>query len=588
MCKKLTAFFLSVLLSFMPMLSIAAEMRDESIPPAEIITFEEPIEETDLPLYDEITVPEPEPDQEPPQETEPAQEPEPTQEAFPPQEQEPVYYPPEEPAYIPQQDAPIIDTTRSALYSPDFTAGWVAIARGAEVFATPGAEAYAAVSGGIGYAFSRIYAGTQYDSLLVGFAAGNNVQLQYAYIPAEGLRPMADDEIEYYRLECAAIAEEDPIAVFYQQEDVPHEWPFLALKLTYIEEAAETAPDAGEAETETPEEGETETELPEESEIITETPEEGETEVETPEESETETETPEEGDTETETPEEDEITTEMPEEGEIEIEVPEQVEDEASETAEVTPTIILNDRWVQMTVGETYGLIYSIFPTDAEPFELVWVSGNEEIVSVEAGETEVSEGGSMFSVPAGIITANSAGIVGITVRNAENADIAEVCVVEVLPQSDDEPEEPAIMLSKDSIKLYVGQTYELSSFILCEDGEYVEPFELEWISSDTRIATVEVIDADIENIEVINDVEAAAEIIGTGMITALSAGSAEITIRSVKDEENNAVFMVEVLDVKSEIYTREDLDAIRHKLDGTYTLMNDIDLRSIEWTPIGN
>ncbi|MDD3489514.1 MAG: T9SS type A sorting domain-containing protein [Paludibacter sp.] len=85
-----------------------------------------------------------------------------------------------------------------------------------------------------------------------------------------------------------------------------------------------------------------------------------------------------------------------------------------------------------------------------------------------------------------------------------------------------------------------------------------------------------------------NSNPAVATIDATGTIDALSSGTTTITVSTEASAFAQAVsktFVVKVITISGEIRTAEDLDNIRYKLDGVYTLMNDITLTG-NWTPI--
>ncbi|MCL2544440.1 MAG: Ig-like domain-containing protein [Clostridia bacterium] len=156
----------------------------------------------------------------------PAPTPAPTEEATP----SPV--PDEPPATLePEPDTPDIDTTRDASFSPAFVRGWVKISHNAPLLENPGDAAHATLAKGIGYALKRHNPGQSADCLSVTFAAGGAIQA--AFIPAENLRPMSEEEIDAYLSLCAQSKE----ALLYNNDPA---FPLLPL------ESSDKQPPSGE------------------------------------------------------------------------------------------------------------------------------------------------------------------------------------------------------------------------------------------------------------------------------------------------------------------------------------------------------
>lgn len=78
--------------------------------------------------------------------------------------------------------------------------------------------------------------------------------------------------------------------------------------------------------------------------------------------------------------------------------------------------------------------------------------------------------------------------------------------------------------------------------------------------------------------------------IADGVIASKSVGTTTITASTVADDNSNAAsqsFELTVIEVSPTIATAEELDNIRYKLDGEYTLTADIDLAGVEFAAIG-
>jgi hypothetical protein len=83
---------------------------------------------------------------------------------------------------------------------------------------------------------------------------------------------------------------------------------------------------------------------------------------------------------------------------------------------------------------------------------------------------------------------------------------------------------------------------------------------------------------------------AIASISTTGLLTINAPGNVTITLSTPADAYSNAVSITrtfQVVDVNANITTASQLNAIRYKLDGEYTLQNDITLTE-DWTPVAN
>ncbi|NLD48630.1 MAG: hypothetical protein GX660_15820, partial [Clostridiaceae bacterium] len=79
--------------------------------------------------------------------------------------------------------------------------------------------------------------------------------------------------------------------------------------------------------------------------------------------------------------------------------------------------ISLSDSLIQLEVGDTHTITYELLPDDTDLFDVEWLSSDVEIAVVDDG----------------LVTAVAEGEVEITAHSAEDASIAAVCVVEVIP-----------------------------------------------------------------------------------------------------------------------------------------------------------
>jgi hypothetical protein len=93
-----------------------------------------------------------------------------------------------------------------------------------------------------------------------------------------------------------------------------------------------------------------------------------------------------------------------------------------------------------------------------------------------------------------------------------------------------------------------------------------------------------------KTISIENSNPAVAVISTDGTIDALTSGSTTITVSTPEtavSKAATATFTVTVISITGEIRTADDLDNMRYKLDGDFTIMNDITLTA-NWTPIAN
>lgn len=145
-------------------------------------------------------------------------------------------------------------------------------------------------------------------------------------------------------------------------------------------------------------------------------------------------------------------------------------------------SIVMNEKAVELYVEEKAQLMARVYPENATYQELAWSSSDEDVATVD--ET-------------GLVTALAA---GETVIMAETTDgLQAECRVRVLPAS--------ITLSETEMELFVDETQVLKVEVHPDNEKYRE---LTWSSSDEAVAAV---NAD-------------------GVVTALSAGDAVITVVS--------------------------------------------------------
>ena len=155
----------------------------------------------------------------------------------------------------------------------------------------------------------------------------------------------------------------------------------------------------------------------------------------------------------------------------------------ATEPDAVPPTLSVDAEEIVMTVGDTATIAYSIDPADAaERF----TADNNDIIVVDAS---------------GKVVALAS---GETIVTLETGDISEVIPITVKAVEPETPLQPSITLAAVSAELVVGDTYPLDVAV-----ENIGDYEVVYSSDDESVLTVNV----------------------DGLVTALSAGSATVTVK---------------------------------------------------------
>ncbi len=152
-------------------------------------------------------------------------------------------------------------------------------------------------------------------------------------------------------------------------------------------------------------------------------------------------------------------------------------------------SISLDKSSVELFVDESVTLTATIEPEDATDKSVEWSSSDEGVATVSEG----------------VVTAVKAGDATITVKSVDGGKSAS-CNVTV-KEKDNTIHVTGISLSQESAELEEGETFELTATIEPEDAT---DKSVEWSSSDEGVATV-----------------------SEGVVTAVKAGNAIITVKSV-------------------------------------------------------
>lgn len=148
-------------------------------------------------------------------------------------------------------------------------------------------------------------------------------------------------------------------------------------------------------------------------------------------------------------------------------------------------SITLNQVIANLTVGDTIRLNYTILPSNTKNKTVYWTSSNTSVVAVDSN---------------GTVTARGVGNAKITVKTSNGK--TAVCDVTVTPL-----DPTSISLSQNSLSLNIGDTSKLSYTITPSNAKNQS---VTWSSSNTNVATVD----------------------STGLVTAKSAGTVKITVKT--------------------------------------------------------
>ena len=156
-----------------------------------------------------------------------------------------------------------------------------------------------------------------------------------------------------------------------------------------------------------------------------------------------------------------------------------------------------------MNVGDTMMLTATVLPEDADNREVTWISGNEDVVTVDNN---------------GVVTAVAPGTATVTVSTLDGSNLSatcEICVVKpvVLVES--------ITLDVAEATLNVGDTMILTATVLPEDADNRE---VTWVSGNEDVVTVD----------------------NNGVVTAVAPGTATVTVSTLDGSNLSATCNITV------------------------------------------
>lgn len=129
-------------------------------------------------------------------------------------------------------------------------------------------------------------------------------------------------------------------------------------------------------------------------------------------------------------------------------------------------SVVLNTKEKTMKVGETYSLIATVNPNDADNKNIIWTSENPEIATIENGT----------------IKALKAGVVKITAISEDNNNATDYCEVTVTQPT------TGIILNHSEYKLEgIGETIQIEATVMPEDATNKD---VNWKSSNENVCIV--------------------------------------------------------------------------------------------------
>jgi len=198
--------------------------------------------------------------------------------------------------------------------------------------------------------------------------------------------------------------------------------------------------------------------------------------------------------------------------------------------------IKLNKNQLSLKVGESETLTYSIHPENTTYKEIVWESGNKDIVTLADGK----------------VTALKPGETKIT-ATIKDTQIKDVCTVIVETIEIEE-----IKLEITTLELEVGEKYQLPFNLLPEN---TTDKRVSWASSNDNVSV---------------DQE--------GLITALKVGQSEVIINSLSNEAIQARCVVDVKPKEGKVaFENIDVDIINNSNGYNTPLLFDTNIEMIEW-----
>jgi uncharacterized protein YjdB len=166
----------------------------------------------------------------------------------------------------------------------------------------------------------------------------------------------------------------------------------------------------------------------------------------------------------------------------------------------IATSITLDQTTASVVVDKTLQLAATVNPSNVANKAVTWSSSDDSVATVDAN---------------GLVTAHKVGTATITVATTDGSNLTANCALTVTPQLVE-----SIELSQTQLVLNIGDEYTLETVILPDNAT---DKSVVWSTSDSAIVSV-------------ND----------GVITALAAGTATITVTAADDSNVCATCEVEV------------------------------------------
>ena len=221
-------------------------------------------------------------------------------------------------------------------------------------------------------------------------------------------------------------------------------------------------------------------------------------------------------------------------------------------TCEVTviPTMVeridLNKRAVALDQEETFQLVATVYPLEADNKSVAWTSSDESIATVDEN---------------GLVTAIDTGLAVVTVSALDGSGETAECNVSVRSRDAE-----SISLNEDELDLKTGEAFQLTATVLPEDAD---DRSVKWKSDNPAVAKVD----DSGYVQAISP--------GTAVITATNSGGIYLLSASCTVTVTDPIKLVESITLDSTDLT---LTVNRTVLISASVQPMDATNREVEWT----
>lgn len=177
--------------------------------------------------------------------------------------------------------------------------------------------------------------------------------------------------------------------------------------------------------------------------------------------------------------------------------------------------LTLNKSTLEITVGETATLTAAVTPAEYSTYDIEWSSSDDDVATVSGGVVAAVKPGSTA------ITATATVKMVSDVGGQDEKVVSATCTVTV----ENPVKNIVIESSNGSDEIEINGTLQLNAYAVCKDGTNVKINDATWSSDDGAVATVD----------------------NSGLVTAVSAGTANITATLSNDSSTfTATFPITV------------------------------------------